>query len=115
MSVRGDRLLDERQRVGLQPADARHRLGEREALVEIHAQRQAVADRGPNGGDPRDALVAGAGDLDLGGREPAAQPLGRLARRLLGRDRADPRVQGHLARQGAAEQRVDGHARARAP
>ena len=54
------RLLDERQRVGLEPSDERHRLGQREALVEIDAQRQTVADRGPDRGDARDALVAGA-------------------------------------------------------
>src|SRR5262249_60774800 len=61
-----NRLFDERERKGLEPADVRRRLSEREALVEIDAQRQAIADRGANGSDPRDALVTGTGDLDLG-------------------------------------------------
>src|SRR5207249_4758432 len=53
-----NRLLDERQRVWLESPDERHCLDAGEALVEIHAQRQAVSDGRADGRDPRDTLVA---------------------------------------------------------
>src|SRR2546430_889681 len=67
-----------------------------------------AASASAKGGDVGHAPRAGARYLDLRGGDPARRPLGGLARRLGGRDGAEPRVQSHLGGQGAAEQWVGG-------
>jgi len=82
--VARDRLLDQRQRVGLETGNERERLVDGEALVEVHPQCHARADRGADRGDPLDPLVGRARDLDLGRPEAALTPRTRFTRRLLG-------------------------------
>src|SRR5262249_18852241 len=107
--VARDRLLDEREPVGLEATDERRRLGERQALVEVDTQREAIADGRSDGRHALDALATGARDLDLRRAKPARRPVRRLARRLDGRHGADPGVERDLVAHDAAEQRVHGH------
>jgi hypothetical protein len=108
MSSPGDRLLDEREVVGREPADDGHRLLPRQALVEVYAQRHPRPHRRPHRRHALDPRRAGARHLDLRGGEAAAHPVHRLAGRLLRLHGADPRVERDLVAHPAPEQRVDG-------
>jgi hypothetical protein len=52
-------------------------------------------------------LIQSLRKRDLGGGEPAPEPVEGLARRLLGRHRPDPRVQRDLISYAAAQQEMD--------
>ena len=105
--VTRDRLLDQHQGMGLEAGNERDRLIDGEALVEVHAERHACADRGADGGDPLDPLVGRARDLDLGRPKAALAPRAGFAGRLLRRDRPDPGVERDGVLHPAPEERVD--------